>query len=130
MSCAKCARLVERLRNEQEMTQFYKKRDVQSRLLIDEMQRESDESTLRIEALTKSRDAALVELRAAQDAAKLAINEYDQATRDLEREYQEKAESAAKEAKQLRAHLKYIVGCINGVADKVKYEASMRGDDE
>lgn len=120
--CEECARLVDLLRHQSELAEFYKRRDSESRLSLDMFAREADENIARIDALTAAKDRALVELRLAQDAAKLAVSEYDDATRDLEREYQAKRASAAKEAKRLRAHLKYLVGCVNGVADQIKAE--------
>lgn len=129
-ACEECARLIELLRHERELAEFYKQRDAESRLSIEVFAREAEENIERIDALTEAKDRALVELRLAQDAAKLAVSEYENATRDLEREYQDKKASASKEAKRLRAHLKYLVGCVSGVADKIKYEDSTEDDDE
>lgn len=129
-ACAECARLIESLRHERELVEFYRRRDAESRLSIDVFAREAEENIERINALTAANERALIELRLAQDAAKLAVSEYENATRDLEREYQAKRESASKEAKRLRAHIKYLVGCVSGVAHQIKYENSTEDDDE
>lgn len=129
-ACEECARLIESLRHERELAEFYRRRDAESRFSIEVFAREAEENIKRIDALTAAKDKALVELRLAQDAANLAVSEYENATRDLEHEYQAKRESASKEAKRLRAHLKYLVGCVNGVADKIKHEDSTEDDDE
>lgn len=128
-ACEECARLIELLRHERELAEFYKQRDAESRLSIEVFACEADQNIERIDALTAAKNKALVELRLAQDAANLAVSEYETATRRL-RKYQAKRESASKEAKRLRAHLKYLVGCVNGVADKIKHEDSTEDDDE
>lgn len=81
-----------------------------------------EEMAAQVSALTLERDQARAELIVAQDAAKLAIDEADKAAKESHGYFHRHREASIKEAKRLRKHLKYLIGCAKGIEGEVKRE--------
>lgn len=81
-----------------------------------------EQMAAQVSALTLERDKARSELIVAQDAAKLAIDEADKAAKESYGYFQQHREASIKEAKRLRKHLKYLIGCAKGIEGEVKRE--------